>query len=225
MDIRMYVAAHKRYQRSLDDCYISLQVGSEGKENLGYLCDNTGDNISWKNENYCELTGMYWMWKNVKCDIIGLCHYRRFFVENQTILRREEIEELMGQYDLVIAAGAKSQEGSARAHYVSRHEEKDLSTCGAVIRDLCPEYYPAFERTLDSNLMSLANMLIAPKAIYDEYCAWLFAILFEVEKRTDLSGYDAYQRRIYGFLSERLIRVWLMMQAYRVGEVHVEMIE
>lgn len=38
---------------------------------MGYIGDNTGDNISLRNPNYCELTGLYWAWKNLKCDYIG----------------------------------------------------------------------------------------------------------------------------------------------------------
>lgn len=38
---------------------------------MGYIGDNTGDNISLRNSNYCELTGLYWAWKNLKCDYIG----------------------------------------------------------------------------------------------------------------------------------------------------------
>ena len=79
MDIKILVATHKKYWMPKDDIYFPIHVGREGKADLGYIGDNTGDNISAKNANYCELTGLYWAWKNLKCDYIGLCHYRRYF--------------------------------------------------------------------------------------------------------------------------------------------------
>ena len=65
---------HKKIEAISDQMYIPLQVGSEGKEDYGYIRDNTGDNISAKNLNYCELTGIYWLWKNMECEVIGVCH-------------------------------------------------------------------------------------------------------------------------------------------------------
>ena len=82
MDVRMYVMTHKKIAPIASSIYHILHVGKKGKEDLGYPGDDTGDNISEKNTNYCELTGMYWLWKNCNCDIIGICHYRRFFCEN-----------------------------------------------------------------------------------------------------------------------------------------------
>ena len=57
MDIKILVAAHKKYWMPDDDVYVPLHVGAAGKESLGYLPDNTGDHISSKNPSYCELTG------------------------------------------------------------------------------------------------------------------------------------------------------------------------
>ena len=61
--------------------YLPIQVGKAiSNTDLGVQGDNTGDNISEKNQSYCELTGIYWAWKNLKnVDYIGLCHYRRYF--------------------------------------------------------------------------------------------------------------------------------------------------
>ncbi len=79
MNITILVATHKRYWMPSDKIYLPLHVGAEGKAPLPYTPDNTGENISSKNPNYCEITGLYWAWKNLTTDYIGLCHYRRYF--------------------------------------------------------------------------------------------------------------------------------------------------
>ena len=53
-------------------------------------------------------------------------------------------------------------------------------------------------------------MFIARKEIFDSYYNWLFDILFELENRTNLDDYDEYNKRLYGFMSERLFNVWLI---------------
>lgn len=221
-DIRIYVAAHKKFDAPEDDVYIPLHVGCEGKEPLGYIGDNTGDNISTKNQNYCELTGIYWMWKNVNCDIIGLCHYRRYFRIGGRILGRQDVKMLMDTYDIVVGDSSVSASNcNVREHFSSRHNERDLERCREAIEALCPEYADAFDMTVECNLMSIGNMIICSKRIFDKYCEWLFPILKWVENRTDMTGYTDYQKRLYGFLSERLMRTWLFEQEYKIGEVQI----
>ncbi len=60
MDIKIVIAAHKKYWMPDDPMYIPVHVGAEGKESIGYVGDNTGYNISEKNNMYRELTGMLW---------------------------------------------------------------------------------------------------------------------------------------------------------------------
>ena len=87
MNIKIIVATHKKYWMPSDGIYLPVHVGAEGKFDdkgepldLGYTKDNTGDNISDKNKQFCELTGLYWAWKNLgEADYIGLAHYRRHF--------------------------------------------------------------------------------------------------------------------------------------------------
>lgn len=68
MDIKILVATHKKYWMPKDEIYLPIHVGKKGKDDLGYIGDDTGDNISIKNPNYCELTGLYWAWKNMDCE-------------------------------------------------------------------------------------------------------------------------------------------------------------
>ena len=80
MNIKILVATHKTYWMPEDEIYLPIQVGCAINSNdLGYARDDSGDNISSKNKNYCELTGLYWAWKNLDADYIGLAHYRRHF--------------------------------------------------------------------------------------------------------------------------------------------------
>ena len=76
-NIKLIIATHKEFQMPQNkELYLPIQVGSEGKDDLGYQRDNTGENISLLNPYYCELTGLYWAWKNLDCDYLGLVHYR-----------------------------------------------------------------------------------------------------------------------------------------------------
>ncbi len=225
MDTRIYVMTHKKIEPIQNEIYIPLQVGKKGKEDLGYIGDDTGDSISEKNSSYCELTGLYWLWKNVNCDMVGICHYRRFFVKNEQILDKEYIETTLQSYDMIIPDSRCAEEGCMEAHYAARHDVEDLALCGEVIREKYPEYTTAFQVAMHANLITMGNMWITRKKIFDAYCTWLFDILFEVEKRIDFSKYDDYQGRVMGFLSERLFRVWLLNQSYSVREEYVKMIE
>ena len=91
MKTEIWVVTHKKYKEIDDDLHKTIQVGKSLGTDLGYVGDDTGDNISYKNPFYCELTGMYWLWKNYKCDIIGICHYRRFFLENTELITKDYI--------------------------------------------------------------------------------------------------------------------------------------
>lgn len=235
MDTRIYIMTHKAFEAPASDGYFPLQVGSSLGEDLGYLRDDTGDNISGKNPFYCELTGLYWFWKNVTCDIVGLCHYRRYFVcaeqiadlkpLEEQILPVSYIEECMQRYDLIVPNSGMTSEGSVREHYRLRHHISDWEECGRVIQEKYPQYYPAFLWNQDINFISLGNMVIGKKAVIDEYCEWLFDILFELEARIDITGYDSYQKRVFGFLSERLFRVWLFGNRVRIKEESTVMFE
>ena len=52
-------------------------------------------------------------------------------------------------------------------------------------------------------------MFIMRRDLLNAYCSWLFPVLFDIEARLDISAYDDYDRRVFGFLAERLLDVWI----------------
>ena len=81
MDCTIYVITHKEIEDIKDSEYKTLLVGATKNDTFpnDYEHDDRGENISYKNDSYCELTGLYWIWKNIHTEYIGLVHYRRFF--------------------------------------------------------------------------------------------------------------------------------------------------
>lgn len=224
MDTRIYVMTHKKYSKPDLPEYMMLQVGAALHEDLGYTADNTGDNISDKNPNFCELTGIYWLWKNISCDIIGICHYRRYFVIDENFLNKGQVESILIDHDVILPYPMATDNGSLYNHYKKRHNINDMDIVRDIISEKYPEYLNSFDFCMSRNLMSVGNMIVTRKNIFDKYCRWLFDILFEAERRIDISGYDEYQARIFGFMSERLLRVFFLHHKYRVKEIKMKMI-
>lgn len=219
-----------------DDVYLPIHVGREGKTDLGYIGDNTGDNISAKNANYCELTGLYWAWKNLKCDYIGLCHYRRYFTgknlhtnnaekKKAIILHRQDYEKLLREYGIILPVKRNYYIETVRSQYEHAHNKRDLDEAEKIVAELYPEYNEAFEKVMSRKKLHILNMLVMKKTLFDEYCSWLFSILFELEKRIDITNYNQYEARVFGFISERLFNVWLEKQQLKVKEMPVVNLE
>ena len=226
-NVQIYVVSHSEEDIKnvkSNEIYVPLFVGRNGKDNLGFCSDDTGDNISDKNSLYCELTGLYWMWKNSSADIIGLAHYRRYFA-NWRLGHRLEIDEIMQilkEYDIILPKRTSSLFESVYEDYNHWNYIKDLDLCGEVIKEICPEYYDNYANIVYGQELNCYNMFIAPKHMIDKYCEWIFQLLSEVEKRADLTGYDDYQSRLCGFLAERLFDVWMDKQDLKVKECELK---
>lgn len=227
--IKVIVATHKKYDMPKDKMYLPLHVGAEGKEKIGYKTDNTGENISLKNPNFCELTGLYWAWKNLKEDYIGLAHYRRHFSSNDidkkdlinSTLKLKEADKLLEETDIIVPNLRKYYIENLYSHYANTLYVEPLDITGQIIEEKYPEYKEEFDKLKKRTSAHMFNMFIMKKEKLDEYCTWLFDILFELEKRVDNSEYDAFHARFYGRVSELLFDVWLNTKGYLYKEVKV----
>ena len=232
MNIKIIVAAHKKYWMPSDSIYLPVHVGAEGKTDEngaqldpGYIKDNTGDNISSKNKNYCELTGLYWAWKNLDADYIGLAHYRRHFTRRNRGNKKDrpiagaELEKLLNRYDVLLPKKRNYFIESNYSQYVHAHHAIDLDTTREIISERHSEYLKAYDASMKRTTGHRFNMFIMKRDKFDAYCEWLFDILFELEKRLDISEYSANDARVFGFVSERLLDVWINTNGVNYKEI------
>lgn len=224
MSVTIFTMTHKAFPAPKDPIYVPLQVGRAGAADLGYIGDDTGVSISEKNCYYGELTGVYWVWKNIKTsEPVGICHYRRYFcTEEGRILTQKEYETILEEYDL-IASKLLKLNYSYYEGYASDYNIHDLEVTGEVIRQFYPDYYETFTQLVHGKGTYFGNMMVCKKALYDEYCEWLFGIFEKAEGQIDASGYDAYHKRVYGFISEFLLYVWVKVKGLKVYECKVGM--
>lgn len=236
-DIKILVATHKPYDFPEDtSIYMPVQVGcDEVEDRFGYTCDNTGDNISYKHRYYSDLSSLYWGWKNLDCEYIGTCHYRRYFVSKKAkktanpmfkyILSREELETLLDKCPVIIAKPRKYYIETIRSHYNHSHNPKDFDTAREVIAELAPDYLENFDRVSNRTWAHIFNTFIMRKDIADAFCEWMYPILFELEKRVDFTGYSVYEARVCGYISEFLLDTWLEKNNVEYQTLKLAMLE
>ena len=234
MKIRVMVAAHKPYRMMKDPMYLPLFVGAEGKESIpGFFRDDQGEHISEKNPSFCELTGLYWLWKNeTGADAYGLCHYRRYFArgffwqkKDRRILTKQQAESLLEGWDAVLPKRRHYVIETRQQQYIHAHHEEDLKAVEQVLSEKYPGYLPAWNRMLQSRSGHIFNMFLMKKDVFEAYCQWLFEVLFETEKRLDISTYSVSDRRVFGYLAERLMDVYLDARKVKYRECAVVNLE
>ncbi len=244
--IKILICCHKSCELPKDDLFLPIQVGASISTNMldiqrddelnGLPCDN----ISKKNKSYCELTALYWAWKNIKTlypdlEYIGINHYRRYFnfdhknnLKSVFNIAESECKNYKINYKVLnkiinknktVIARKKIYPYSLETNYCVCHYSDDFRTFEKIILELHPEYLNAFNKVLKKN-NSLApyNMTVIRWNDFDKYCNWLFPILSEVEKRIDISHYNDLQKRIFGYISERLFNVWLQHNKLKIVE-------
>ncbi len=225
------------------------------------LGDNTGDNISEKRMSFCELTVLYWAWKNQKADYMGLCHYRRYFnftnaeglknipitiynagatvvdyLDNETVEKyglnnQELIRAQIENYDAMVVHPVDFSKTDLKHNYdamekfPSYHKIKDVDIVLSIIKEKYPNMYPTAERYMFGiKYNRLYNCFVMKSEIFDKFCSWFFDIIFELDRRIDMSDYTESQFRTPGTIGERLFGIWVLwMQEnnYKINELYV----
>lgn len=243
-NIKVLVITHKKTRMPAQKIYMPIHVGKAGKDDLGYTGDDTGENISKKNPNYCELTGLYWYLKNkIDDDVeyVGVNHYRRYFLPYNNEFAKSSIvrisfdkwEEINKQNPNFLYEAAKDVDVilpvkrvypmSIRAQYSTMHYREHLDETVSIIKEFYPRYEKAAEEYLKGNKSHLYNMFVIKKEYYKEMMEWIFDVLFKLEERIEIPN-DVQQARVFGFLSERLVNIFILQNNLKVKELPVAFI-
>lgn len=257
-DLKVIVASHKPYWIPNDACYLPVWVNAQRNGDdipNGWARDDQGENISSKNANFCELTALFWAWKNLDCDWLGLAHYRRYFASGHSGDKKGEkkeeklVEKREGKQDekLVekksrIATGDTLRELLTKApvilpkkrnyfietnysQYVHAHHAEDLELTRQILAERWSDYLVAYDASMRRTSGHRFNMFVMRRDLLNEYCTWLFDVLFELEKRLDISEYSTNDARVFGFVSERLLDPWIETNGVQFQEMPVVNLE
>lgn len=233
IDIKQCVISHKTIDSPIFEnrtiCYVNKNIKKENKSN----CLNTWekDNIDDLNKYYCELTALYWMWKNIDAEYISLEHYRRLFISSKhkfsrkKFLSRDEIEEIFKDNKFKIIMPYKVFfKKSIYQEYCIKHNKEDIDCLKQQIELQYPSYLDSFNKIMNGHEVSLCNMFVMKKEDMDKYCKFAFDLLdkvFEIRKE-DILKRDKYQQRSIGFIAERLFNIYVDHnfkedEIYRIG--------
>lgn len=247
LNVKLLLCHHKQSPYIKNECILPIQVGKANKDfELEYCVgDNTGDNISEKNPSWCELTALYWAWKNLDADYYGLMHYRRFlsFENNQEYrvvtqldegdivqnLSPANIKQMCKFADIITGpiwgihpVGLEHKRMSSYEFYAKEHVKEDMDITLQVIKEKFPEYYYASLDETSSSECFFMNLMVLKRELFFEYCEFLFGVLTEVEKRIDISDRDSYQKRVFGFIAERLSNMFVIYCQQRDSKIKIK---
>ena len=222
--VKILVCYHKPAMLYKDDVFVPIHLGRAlateaskdgvmSREDYQWMLDNmigddTGDNISHLNRYFCELTAIYWAWKNYdklgSPDYIGLCHYRRLFA-------KEDIAEATN-YDILGAYEKIGAHATIYTNFTCGHRSMALDEACAALKQKFADYAETAQNYLQCDAGYFYNMFIMKKELFFEYCQMLFEVLMPLHQKTDYSTMTYYNQRMPGFLAERLTGIFINYQ-------------
>jgi hypothetical protein len=213
--ITIYVVGYKAFPTNkLPNFYKPIFVRSF-RTSPNDLTDDTGDNISFKNADYCECTALYWIWKNdVNSEIVGMDQYRRYLVSFKKsifhfhLLDKNEIAQILRHHDIIVPNFYNNRSSLLDERHTG---SGNIALIRSIISDKTPEYLSAFDFYFGQSNTIFNNLFISRKDVITKYWEWVFPLFAEFEKRSHLDG-----KLIFGYLSERLLNVWILKNNLRI---------
>ena len=220
--VEIFVVTHKPAPIPKDDVLVPLHVGRALSSPIeGIIGDDTGDNISEKNLQYCEMTAHYWILRNVRdTEYVGVCHYRRYFGIDITA---ENIDEVMGDANVLMVEPSWYID-SVFSYFAKYIGAENMTILWMVMKKMYPEYVNTFEYVCNGVKFYPFNMLLCRISLFDEYAEWIFSVLDECEKYVKPSPYKN-ARRALAYMAELLTGVYFIHKGLKIKPVPYRMID
>lgn len=196
---------------------------------VGDLYDSSQckDNINYLNPYINELSGLYYMWKNLSINYtIGLAHYRRVFATDDfyNMMSIEDAEKILydNGYDIIVTpiyTVPKSIIEWLRVEMKTPENIKVLNKYYDILCDKIPGIRDYFEHTTKFNPK---NMFICHKLVMDDFCDWLFPIIIPIAEqfmKEDLQ--NVTEPRMLAFLFERILTFYIRDKHLKPYEAHI----
>ena len=137
------------------------------------------------------------------------------------MLSLSDWERLLGEADVVLPKKRHYFIETTRSQYAHAHNPRDLDVAEQVVAELHPDAADAFGKVMSRTSGHRFNMFVMRRDMFNDYCEFLFSTLFEMERRIDTSKYNDYNRRVFGFIGERLMDVWIEARGVKYVEQDV----
>lgn len=233
-NIIVYILTHKEIKENYDETLYHpvLNGAITSEHDFGYIRDDDScDNISALNDYYGELSGEYWAWKNSNADIIGFCHYRRWFIKNPLTLEKLNKNDIINdlkKFDIILPHKVKFDKILFEFHKESNivnpyydAEYEDYLKTEKVLEEFFPDYVEYYDEVMNGKKMWAYNMFICKREVADEYFTWLFGVFEKLENEINLKKYDSRDPRVYAFIAERLLTTYVLKNKLKVKEYDI----
>lgn len=191
----IFIIKHKDYDNPIPKGYKELYVGD--------MFNGNKDNINELNPYINEATGLYDIWKNYDNDIVGLVHYRRFFINKGDYLTVEDAKAILKSYDIIITNNVIFDKGIYDQLRIEMPNDKERLILDKYYTKLC-ENEPKLKQYFKEKEFAPKEMFVCKKELLNSYCEWLFELILPITKEFIENDSNILQKRMIGHLIERL---------------------
>ena len=202
------------YHPDLFPFEVSIQAGASLSDvSIAEMKDNTGINISEKNRMYCEMSAVYWIWKNTDHDWIGVEHYRRHLLVKPEMLKND-VDAIMPLPYICYP--------HEMAQFLRFTTENVLNALLKALKELHPDEYEEYHEILYGKYQYTYNLVCARRCVFDNYCKWFFEITEYMERTMGNEVPELLETRAFSYVAEVLTNLYFMYHQKDLRIWHVE---